>query len=289
MEQIVYGDLLFLINFSMDFLCLFLVARLMSRPFSLFRGSAASVLGGLYAVATVFVAAAGPAEILIHLGICLVMCLVTFAGKNESPSSILILSAAFLLASFLLGGIMTAVFNLMNHASPPDDLSESHHMPLWLFAAVAAVSSAAAWIGGRFLRARSQIQSADLEIRLGRRRTVIRAMCDSGNLLRDSVSGKPVIVADRRHAVNLLPADCQPITDWSTGAIASLPPSVATRVRIIPLGTAGSQGTLLALRPDSIVIRVAGRTRTADALIGFTDIKNTPDGISAIIPPELIT
>ena len=289
MEQIVYGDLLFLINFSMDFLCLFLVARLMSRPFSLLRGAVASALGGLYAVATVFVAVTGLTEILIHLGVCLLMCLVTFAGKNESPASILILAAAFLLASLLLGGIMTAIFNLLNSASPPNDLSESHQMPLWLFAAVAAVSSAAAWIGGRFLRTKSQTECADLEIRLGRRRTVLRAMCDSGNLLRDSVSGKPVIVADRRHAVNLLPADCQRISDWDTGAIAALPPSVASRIRIIPIGTAGNQGSLLALRPDSIVIRTAGRSRTADALIGFTDIKNAPDGISAIIPPELVT
>jgi len=289
MEQIVYGDLLFLINFSMDFLCLFFVSRLMSRPFSLWRGAAAATLGGVYAVATVFIDPMGFSEILLHLGFCLLMCLITFAAKSESFLSLIILSAAFLLSSLLLGGIMTAIFNLLNNAAPPDALAESDQMPLWLFAAVAAISSAAAWIGGRFLRSRSQLESADLEIRLGTRRAVFRAMCDSGNLLRDAVSGKPVIVADRRHAINLLPADFRGVCEWNADAIPDLPPSLATRVRIIPLGTAGNQGMILALRPDSIVIRADGQTRTADALIGFTDISHTPDGISAIIPPELVT
>ena len=289
MEQIVYGDLLFLINFSMDFLCLFLVARLTSRSFSFLRGAAAATLGGIYAVATLFVSTGGYFDIAIHLLICFIMCWITFFRRDECFLSMIILTAALLFSSFLLGGIMTAIFHLLNRASPPDSLFESDQMPLWLFAAIAAISSFAAFISGRFLRTKAQTEYADVEIRLGHRHTSLRAMCVSGNLLRDTISGKPVIVADSRHAVNLLPANMPAVGTWNWQSLNDLPPSVASRIRIIPQGSAGYEGVLLALRPDSIVIRANGVTRTADALIGFTDIKNAPIGVSAMLPPELIT
>ena len=41
----VYADLLFLVNFSMDFLGFYLCARLLHRPLSLWRGVLASALG----------------------------------------------------------------------------------------------------------------------------------------------------------------------------------------------------------------------------------------------------
>ena len=289
MEQSVYGDLLFLINFSMDFLCLFLVAQLTSRYFSMLRGAMAAALGGIYAVATLFISFGGYFDIILHLLICFAMCWITFFRKGESLRAMAILTAALLLASLLLGGIMTAIFHLLNRASPPDSLIDTHQMPLWLFATIALLSSVTTWIGGRFLRARAQIEYADVEIRLGNRRAIIRAMCDNGNLLRDAISGKPVIVADSRHAVNLLPANLPPIESWNLQALSSLPPSLASRLRIIPQGSAGYEGMLLALRPDNIMIHTKDISRTADAFIGFTDIKNAPDGISAIIPPELIT
>lgn len=290
MEQTVYADLLFMINFSMDFLCMYLVAKLLSRRFSLLRGALASALGGLYSVASLFLPLGEPAGTALDVLFCFVMCLVAFADKHERPVSLLIVTAAYFLASMLLGGIMTAIFNLLNRAAPPlDDFADSRDMPVWLFAVVAAASSIITWIGGRFLRTRSQITSADVEIRLGKRKTVIRAMCDSGNLLRDSISGKPVIVSDTREALNLLPADCPAITDWNTETVASLPPSIASRVRMIPMGTATADGLMFALRPDSIVIRTGNKTHRADALVGFANIHCALPDCSAILPPELFT
>lgn len=290
MEQTVYADLLFMINFSMDLLCMFFVARLLTRRFSLLRATFASAMGGLYAVASLFSPLENTIGTLIDVLFCLIMCVITFANRHERPTSLLLISAAYFLSSMLLGGIMTAIFNLMNQASPPlDALSESGDMPLWLFALVAAASSAVTWIGGRFLRTRAQVTSAEVEIRLGKRKTVVRAMCDSGNLLRDTVSGKPVIVSDLRSAVNLLPVDCPAIAEWNTETVAELPLSVASRVRMIPMGTAATEGILFALRPDSITIRTGNQIKNADALVGFADIRCASGEYAAIIPPELIT
>lgn len=290
MEKTVYVDLLFLINFSMDFLCFFLVAKLLSKKLSLWRGALSSALGGIYSVASLFWETETVMAPALHLLFCLIMCLVTFAGKNDGAVSMLVVTGAYFLSSMLLGGIMTAIFNLMNSVSPPlTDFTQNRDMPLWLFAAIAVISTVVTRIGGLFLRTRAQIRSVDVEIRLGNRNTIIRAMCDSGNLLRDAVSGRSVIVADTKCALNLLPYDCPTIAEWTCETVASLPPSVAKRVRIIPTSTANAESVMFALRPDAIVIRNGDHTHTADALIGFADIRCPLRDCTAILPPELIT
>lgn len=289
MEQTVYADLLFLINFSMDFLCFFLVARLLAKPFSVFRSVLAAFLGGLYSVAILFVDRGGP-EWIPDLVFCILMCAVAFLTRKEGWRGLPFTTAVFFLTSMLLGGIMTAIFNLMNRAAPPlDSFADSHDIPLWLFALVTAAATVITRLGGRFLQRRAQITEARVEITLGKRCAVMQAMCDSGNLLRDSVSGKPVIVSDTKNAVNLLPADCGSITEWTVDTVSGLPPSIASRIRLIPVGTVGSDGIIPALRPDSIVIRVGNRIRHADALVGFADIHCALRNCTAIIPPELLT
>lgn len=290
MEQTVYADLLFLINFSMDFLCLFLVAKLLARRLSLLRGGIAASLGGMYSVAALFLPFPSWGALAADVAVCLLMCFIAFGNRRERPTALLLVSAAFFLSSMLLGGIMTAIFNLLNRAAPPlEELSNGQDIPLWIFAPVAALSTLLTRIGERFFRARAQTESADLEICLGKRKTVVRAMCDNGNLLRDTLSGKPVIVADKRVALNLLPADCPPLSEWDAETVAVLPPAIAARVRLIPVGTANAEGLMIALRPDGIIVRTSHGERNADALLGFGDVQCALKDCSALISPELVT
>ncbi len=286
MTETVYADLLFLINFSMDFLCFFLVARLLAKPLPLPRALIAATLGGAYSVAALILDTGIAIDILAGLFICFV----AFWHKKDSIAALALSSGAFFLASVLLGGIMTAVFNGMNRADPPlDSFRDDGSIPLWLFAAVTALSSLVTWVGGRFLRRRAQVTQAQVEIRLGDKKAVLEAMCDSGNLLRDTLSGRPVIVADVKHTAALLPAECGGITKWDTDAIGRLPSSLAARVRLIPTSSVEADGLILALRPDSIVIRTGNRTRTADALIGFARVRAPLRTCTALLPPELLT
>ena len=286
MTQTVYADLLFLINFSMDFLCFFLVARLLAKPLPLPRALIASILGGIYSVAALLWATGTVIDILSGI----LLCFIAFWSRRESFSSFALSCGAFALASVLLGGIMTAVFNRMNRANPPlDSFGDDGSIPFWLFATVTALASLITWLGGSFLRRRAQITQAQVEIHLGEKKVVLEAMCDSGNLLWDALSGRPVIVADLEKASALLPSECMGIVKWNTDALRHLPPSLAARVRLIPTSSVDTDGIMLALRPDSIVIRVGNRTRTAEALIGFAKVRAPIHTCTALLPPELMT
>ncbi len=284
MQQTVYGDLLFLINFSMDFLCLFLVAKLLSRPMSPFRFVLAAALGGIYSVLSLFLPQSGLFAILDIL-FCAVICSVAFASREDSWRSMLTLCAAHLLSSVLLGGIMTAIFVLLNRLSPPlDELGQSTDIPPWILIAVALFSAFTSLFGGRFLHKKAKRRTFRLEVRLGGRKATCLAFCDSGHLLRDPLDGRCVILLDSGMASLLLPADRKNVDLSSIQNTESL----ARRVRIIPVKTANAESVLYALRPDCILLKDEKQTHTVDALVGFTEFGGALNECKALIPPELV-
>ena len=76
MEQVIYGDTLFLVNASMDFLALFLTCRILwrrARPVPL---SIAAVLGGVYGVASLFLQGNIVVGFLLHIATAVLLCAV---------------------------------------------------------------------------------------------------------------------------------------------------------------------------------------------------------------------
>ncbi len=279
MEQTVYADLLFLINFSMDFLCLFLTSKLLCRKLFLPRAIAASTLGGIYAVLELVFLPQTALGILPDIGFCILMCLVAFFSFREKFSNLLLLSATYILASALLGGVMTACFSLLNRYAPPVS-EENADIPVWIFCLVTVTSALATFFGGRHLRKKASTAGAQVEIFFDGRRLTLQAMCDSGNLLRDPVSGRPVLLVENKLASALFPHTCPPTPE----TVSSLPASVCARIRLIPTSSVGGTRMIVALRPDRLLLRDAKGTHQADALVGFAELSEC----QALMPPELV-
>lgn len=286
-EQTVYVDLLFLINFSMDFLCLFLTSRLLSRRLSLPRALLSATLGGIYAVTELIALPDNIAGVFLDLAFCVLMCFLAFFSKGERLTSLLIVSVSYILASALLGGIMTACFSLLNRYSPPIS-QESAQMPVWIFCLVTILSALATLLGGRHLKKRASTSCAIVEIVFDGCSVKLRAMCDSGNLLRDSISGRPVLVADAQAASALFREKHLPIPSWSAESLPSFPSTLAERVRLIPIHSVGGDRLMVALRPDKLFLHDENGSHAADALVGFTDLHCAPRDCQALIPSDLL-
>ena len=154
MGQTVYGDLLFLINFSMDYLCCYITAKLLHRNFPRIRALLASAVGGIYAVAILFSGFVPPLELVCDIVAGILMCIAVFAGKKTGFWKFMLCSLTYVGVSAALAGLMTAMFNLLNSLGLPlGSLEQSGDgMPVWLFAILAAVSGAATLAGGKFFR-----------------------------------------------------------------------------------------------------------------------------------------
>ena len=183
---------------------------------------------------------------------------------------------------------MTASFSLLNRYSPPLS-GESADMPVWIFCLVTVLYTAATLLGGRHLKKRASTASAEVELVFDGRAVRLHAMCDSGNLLRDTISGRPVLIADTAATEALFLGKYPPASSWSAETLSELPEPLARRIRLIPTNSVGGDRLMVALRPDGLLLHDQSGTHTADALVGFAELHCALRDCKALIPPELLT
>ncbi|MBE6693667.1 MAG: hypothetical protein E7589_02745 [Ruminococcaceae bacterium] len=279
----VYGDLLFLINMSMDYLCLHLSAQLLHRRISVGRLVVAAALGGVYSVIALLLSVSSPVAFAIDITVCLVMCAVAFWRRGEG---IILLSGVYIVVSMVLGGIMTAMYNLLNRLGVANQLPAGEDgISAWMFAILAAISGVLALRGGKFFRKSTAARPCKVTIEMFGVRIELDGMCDSGNLMRDPMDGRLVIAVDRIHAEALLGKDTVSRL-LSRGDLSDiLDERLLRRLRLIPAGTAMGSGILVGISPDKIsVCPEGGREREVNALFA---IVQTHDG-AVLVPSQLM-
>ena len=277
----VYADLLFLVNFSMDFLCAYLTASLLHRRMVPWRMGLAAAIGGVYAVVALFLALPRFAALLLDAGVCVLMCTILFAVRGVPLRFLAIACAVYAGVSMAMGGMMTALFNLLNRTGLPLDALEGEQddISAWMFALLAAVSAVAGLRGGKLLRKSASRRFARLSITVDGRTAEMQALVDSGNMCRDPISGRPVIFIEPRQARVL-------IGDREAGTLS---PETSRRFRLIPTETIDGKRMQTAYLPDKITITDAGGTHEIDALFAPAATLSGAGVYQAIVASELVT
>lgn len=294
MEQIIYGDILFLVNFSMDFLALYITGKIMHLKQKTVTHIIAAAIGAAYAVADVFYSGNSVIGTLLHISVSCLMCYIVFGtgGIVFFFRSLLL----FWAVSFTLGGTMTALFNLINlrrgHVFMNGNITEIYSEIPFLWIIIAAVLSGIISVAsGRLFKRKSIEKDITVIAEFEGRRIEFQCMCDSGNLLREPVTGRPVIITGYSTLYPLLPPELHyAFKRKNTAALSNIDMKYMKHVRIIPISAVGHCGILLGFIPDKIIINNVER----DACIAIDDIlkpaagKNNYNGFAAIIPAVLV-
>ena len=275
MGQTVYLDLFFIINFSMDFLCFYLAGALLGSKLSVIRMLIGAALGGIYADVSLFLPFGGMWKIAVHIGVCALMCLAVFGRRSVISHTV-----TYIATSAVLGGFMTSLFELLNSMDIPLDGIQSDGISAWTVFILAVISGALTLIGGRFFRRKSARKYVNVTFIFGDRQREVRGFCDSGNLLRDPLGGRPCIVADRQAVAGVVPSRVLSVTPES---VSGLDGDTARRIRLIPARTATGRGMLVAIRMDGVYLD----GRAVDALVVLSEL-GEQDGCEALVPCELL-
>ena len=230
--MVVYLDVLFAVNALMDGATLLAAARLggvqvrkMRLIFSAALGGGYAVLGAVWPVLTL-----APLRLLAGLGLCMV------AFGRERHLARLCALYGVVAASF--AGLAAA----LSAASGRRLLLSCGYyfaVPIQVLVLAAAVGYAASGIllCGDAKHGALHRETETLTIRFGNRQTAVRVLHDTGNDLIEPVSGKPVVVIERKAA-----------------QLAALPENLAARCGLLPFHAVGTDGGLLLyFRPDSVL------------------------------------
>lgn len=287
MEQTVYADLLFFVNFCMDFQCLFLAARLLHRPFYLRRSLLAAALGAFYACAALFLPFAGVAAFFVDLGVCFAMCALAFFARRQGMRGLLIPFGIYFGISFALGGVMSGMANLLSRLEivPRQGGGEQS---TWLFFLLAFVGGLATFLWGRLCQRRAKGTRVQLRVCAFEREVCVTALLDTANLLCDPLTGRPVVILAHSPGEQLLPPELFALVERGSVDLTALPARFAHRVRLIPAKTVTGSGLLLSVLPDSAALDTGRGERPVEILVALAPL-SVPNDCGALVPAVLHT
>lgn len=287
-QQEVYADLYFLVNMSMDLLCLNLTAALLHRGVRRWRLILAAALGGGFALAVLLLGIDGALGTVLDVLAACAICAVAFARRGVRRKSVLLVAArtvgAYFLLSILLGGVMTVLFQWLNRLRLPFGVISEDHISVWLFAVLALVSGFLTRHGGLLLGFSRRVKTATVNAVLLGRPVTLLAMVDTGNLLRDPASGRSVILCNADKLRDVLPAWVfLPVGDPKR-AEREHNYVTARRLRLIPSATATGTALLTAIIPDSLSLTDRDGTRDCDYLVAVAALGASAAGFDALLP-----
>lgn len=284
----VYADVLFLVNFGMDALCLCLTSRLLHRSLSWGRFLLAAAMGGVYGVLALFIQVEAFPAFLIDTAVCFLMC-----GLAVGMRRLWLTGGLYVLTSMVMGGIMTALYHWLNRVGISELLPGGEEgVSSVAFVLLAAVGGLFTLLWGKIFRKAESRRACKLTVSMTVNGHTITAqgIIDSGNLLTDPMDGTPVIVVKRQLLMPLLSPELQRVMDQTPLPLETLSSvSEAPRLRLIPVNTATGEGMLLALRPETLVLTEMegkSRPRSVACLISPAPLESAP--ADALIPSSLL-
>lgn len=252
--MVIYLEYLFLENFLTGGLLLLLTSKLAGHSPSRIRlilGSVISGIGGF----TIFIPAAGFGGAVIRLAAAVLICTVVFAGGGSGsgvkPAKIVKLTLIFLALTFLSGGAAMA-FTLWRQIPAVSGNGALYLEPLTYgtLICLAVPAFGLTYIFVKLVRKRQMETITRGKVCLTIKGMVysFEALADSGNSLREPLTGRPAALIDRKGAAKLAfrPEDAETGRDET----------MADRLVIIPYKAVGTEkGILKGIRTDSITFR----------------------------------
>ncbi|MFA5536564.1 MAG: sigma-E processing peptidase SpoIIGA, partial [Bacillota bacterium] len=207
MEE-VYLDLIFAVNFVMDYLLLLVTGISLGLTYSHFRLSLGAFIGALYATVILLPPLAFLDIIALKLAFSLVIIVLAF-GWGSFKAFIKVLTTFYLVTFLVGGGIIGCIFMLRNSnfLSLYNGSLLLMHLPLlWLLPGIIILFFigyfGVALYKQHRLRARYAV---DVEVNFADKHICTKALIDTGNNLREPFTGRPVLIMEASLFRDILP------------------------------------------------------------------------------------
>ncbi|MGI6550282.1 MAG: sigma-E processing peptidase SpoIIGA [Syntrophomonadales bacterium] len=287
----VYIDVILVVNLVMDFLVLWATGKLAGVRIVYRRLLAASVLGAVYSVGSVFSDLSPwydfPVKVIIS---GLIVILAFWPGSGQV---FLKVWGYFYGVSFAMAGAVVGVSYLFR-SYPLGSVPDFSY--LWLGGGVVCALALGAY-GDRVMKERvvPNLLKCPVGLRFGSAWCQGQGFIDTGNNLTDPLTNKPVVVAEYELISGCFPVDVREAVDYCQReenlfeALAQT--SWAHRLRVIPFTSIGKKhGLLVGLRSDELKIQAGNQWLSyPGVVIGLYREPLSPEGsFQMLIPASFV-
>ena len=276
LNQVIYADIVFLMNFCMDFLALFAAGKILGLNPGAGRLSLASAFGAVYCVFS-FMYDGGDfiPGVIINIGVSVIMCFLAF-----NINSLIKFTKIFLIfysACFMLGGGIEALSYLSgivrsSTSGVYDNSGINNTPPVYAVIVFSGICVFIIIFAGSLFKRRAEITETKIIIGFAGREVKIDAIVDSGNLLYDPISSLPVIIVNLNSIVDLFDFNALEFFLYDSFSYLSRFPHFSAgnktetlrslKFRIIPVKSiAGANSVLPAFTPDYIKINRVNKNK----------------------------
>lgn len=272
--MVVYLDVLFLLNFGVDFLILTAAGKLTQRRTFTVRHVLGTGFGAVYAV-LMFMLDASLLYTVFAKAICSLL-IVAVSFKNGSVRIFLKTAAAFYVVSFVFGGSVAAGLLAFGAGAVVKNGVVYFDFSV-CFLALSIGVSFLLLLAVRKVLCAHRCHTARMTVSKNGKSASLIALFDSGNLLVDPASGAPVIVAEVAALKKIMPNDAMKcIMHGDVAEAVTERGEIA--FRLIPYQGVSGQGVMAGFVPDSVTIHETSRERKIEkVVIGVTANNLSPD------------
>ena len=263
--MVIYAEYLFLENTATGGIILLLTGKIAGIRCNKGLLILGSILCGIYSF-ILFMDDLDPfLSLLTKLGFSAAVVLIVFRPKRLRQFAKITL--VFYLISFAMGGITIGMMYFLGITGVTQNTAVYSGITGY---ANILLGCAATWlifsifsdlVRGRMIKERTY---ADVEISMDGRTVTMKGMVDTGNFLRDPLTGKPVIILSAAAAKQLLPLEIveEAVEERKIHILSEKLKNskYINRIRMIPFQSIGEErGHLIGIRPDGIRIVVHNR------------------------------
>ena len=263
----VYVDVLLVFNFYIDYVLLYIcgkLCRVKSKTSKLITASLFGAISSLYILLPLNSQLCGFVYSAI---ISMLLSLIAYGKQNLFKNSLVLYTL-----NCLFNGICLLVWSLTkdNRFIINNNIVYFNLSPLTLIISTVIIYFAIASFR-RYFRFNTSQNSCKVIIEYGICSITINCLIDSGNLLKDNITDKPIIIVNKESCYSLLN-----ITNFDIDSFYSL-----RGFRIIPIKSINSDSVLITFKPDKIIVCINKKQFEIDGYIAISenDITNGYKGI----------
>lgn len=270
--HVIYIDVLFFINFIMDYIVITALSEILKLEKKHRRFICGAVVGAVYSVCIFFVDIGFVLSIILKILISMLIIYISYFPKNLRQFLKYLLS--FYTLNLLFGGGLFAGLYFTGIGSQLGSIVKNGVIYFNISVVYLILGSLIIYIllsiALKYIQNMHNRRFYNIEIGVDEKNITIRALVDTGNSLFEKSTGLPVIIAEEK--------EISKITDITT-----------KKIFLIPFTALGTQnGVIMGFKPDYIRV-IDERKYILDAIIGVYSGKlSKNEDYSALINPSAI-